>query len=167
VGDDEVRTESSTLRIPLRDIGEGEREWARAMLDGGCGQPLAGRVFGIGPANVEIERAYAREIMLLLGERAVEPTAEAEIQAIKIGPGVFVGVPGELFASLGLRIKGSSKSKYTFIVELANGCVGYIPTPEAFREGGYEVRTARSSKLVPEAGEMIANEAIRLLNEVG
>jgi len=166
VGDDEVRVESSTLRIPLRDIGEGEREWAKAMLDGECSQPLTGSVFGVGPADVEIEKAYAREIMLLIDERAIEPTAEAEIQAIKIGPGVFVGVPGELFASLGLRIKGSSKSMYTFIVELANGCVGYIPTPEAFGEGGYEVRTARSSKLIPEAGTMIADEAIELVNKI-
>lgn len=165
VGEDEVKAKSSILMIPLRDIGEGEREWARAMLDGRCGHPLAGRVFGVGPANVEIEKAYAREIMLLLDERAVEPRAEAEIQVIQIGPCLFVGVPGELFASLGLRIKGSSKFKYTFIIELANGCVGYIPTPEAFGEGGYEVRTARSSKLVPEAGNMITDEAIKLIND--
>jgi len=166
VRENEVRIGSSILKIPLRAIDSEEAEWAREMLDKKRGPPLTRRVFGMEPANVEIEKAYAREIMLLLDEKKVEPTVEAEIQAIKIGPGTFVGVPGELFTSLGLKIKDSSKSKYTFIVELANGCVGYIPTPEAFGEGGYEIRTARSSKLIPEAGTMIADEAIELINKI-
>ncbi|HGE70304.1 TPA: hypothetical protein ENX78_05670, partial [Candidatus Poribacteria bacterium] len=57
-----------------------------------------------------------------------------------------------------------SKLMPTFIIELANGCVGYIPTEEAFLGGGYETDLARSSKLIPKAGEMVVQKSIELLN---
>ena len=46
--------------------------------------------------------------------------------------------PGELFVEWGLEMKKWSPFPYTFIAELANDSVGYIPTYEAFRRGGYE-----------------------------
>jgi hypothetical protein len=49
------------------------------------------------------------------------------------------------------------------VVELANGICGYVGTQEAFLGGGYEVRTARCSYLAPEAGNRIADTAVRLL----
>ena len=38
------------------------------------------------------------------------------------------------------------------------------PTAEAFEEGGYEVRTARSSFLAPGAGEALVSTSLRLLD---
>jgi len=161
-----VEAKSSIPRISLRDVSAEENRWAREMLEKGQGLPFTERIFGMKPASAEIEKVYAREIILLLDEKKKESTVEAEIQAIRVGPIALVGVPGELFASLGLKIKQATGFEHIFIVELANGCVGYIPTAEAFAEGGYEVRTARSSKLVPEAGAMITGEAVKLLNEI-
>jgi hypothetical protein len=40
-------------------------------------------------------------------------------------------------------------------VALANGCHGYVPTPEAFGGGGYETWLCRSSKLEPRAGDKL------------
>ena len=48
---------------------------------------------------------------------------------------------------------------------MANGSVGYVPTEHAFKRGGYEVRTALSSKLVPEAGDQIVEAALEMLTE--
>ena len=49
------------------------------------------------------------------------------------------------------------------IVELAKGYSGYIPTKKAFsRTGGYETLTLRSSKLTPEAGEIIVSEVLAM-----
>ena len=42
-------------------------------------------------------------------------------------------------------------------------CVGYLPTQRAFAGGGYETRLARSSQLVPEAGEQLVELALSLL----
>jgi hypothetical protein len=51
------------------------------------------------------------------------------------------------------------------VVGLANGMVGYVPTPEAFRRGGYETTFADASRLAPEAGEMLFDAAISLLKK--
>jgi len=87
------------------------------------------------------------------------------VQAIRIGPACIVANPAEYFCRFGLDIKAQSKSPYTYVVELANGCVGYVPGYEQVIKGeGYEPRTARSSKLSPEAGERLAAAAVEVVN---
>jgi len=66
----------------------------------------------------------------------------AEIQILSINETVLVGISGEVFMEIGLDIKKESDFENTFIISYANGCVGYIPTEEAFREGGYEPKEA-------------------------
>ncbi|MBM3236490.1 hypothetical protein FJZ31_09345 [Candidatus Poribacteria bacterium] len=70
-----------------------------------------------------------------------------------------------MFVEIGLEIKRQSPFQYTFVVELANDYVGYIPTVKAFDEGGYETMFARSSKLVPEAAVQFTESAVRLLGK--
>ena len=65
---------------------------------------------------------------------------DVEIQAIAVGDVAFVGYPAEYFTELGLETKAASPFRETFVVELANGWHGYVPTREAFSHGGYETR---------------------------
>ena len=88
---------------------------------------------------------------------------QAEVQVIAIGDAVYVGIPGELFVEFGLEIKRRSPFRHTYVAGMANGCVGYLPTRRAFHAGGSELRLARSSKLVPEAGEILTETALSLL----
>lgn len=112
-----------------------------------------------------VERIYAREWLLLAEKVQRQPTVTAEVQVIGIGRCALVGIPGELFCQFGWDIKRRSPFPLTFVVSCANGMVGYLPTPDAFRGGGYEVRLARSSQLMPDAGERLVAEAVRLLND--
>jgi len=52
------------------------------------------------------------------------------------------------------------------VVELANGWHGYVPTREAFAHGGYEARLGYQSRLVPEAGNLMCETALRLLTRL-
>ena len=61
-----------------------------------------------------------------------------ELQAIQIGDSVFIAVPAEVFAEVGMRIKKSGGIR-TFIAAVTNGYIGYLPTRKAFEAGGYEV----------------------------
>ena len=54
----------------------------------------------------------------------------------------------------------------TYIVHATNHYAGYIPTREAFKRGGHEVKTTTWAKLVPEALDMIVEGAVDLLKEV-
>ena len=137
---------SETLDLPLRDLDDEALNQTQAWGS----QPV-----------------WDRELELLREIKKVEPQVTAEIQMMQIGEAGLVSVPAEYFCRFGLDIKASSPFDLTFVVALANGCVGYVPTPQAFIGGGYEPRTARSSKLCPDAGDRIAAAAIRLLNHVG
>ena len=87
-----------------------------------------------------------------------------EVQVIALSDDVaIVSLPGEIFVELGLTIKKQSPFKHTFIAELANGSMGYVPNREAYPQGNYEVVSARGA---PGSGEKLVEVALKLLNEV-
>jgi neutral ceramidase len=88
---------------------------------------------------------------------------EIEIQVLTLGDVAIVALPVELFTEFGRQIKAQSPFQETFIATLANGWHGYVPTREAFNRGGYEPRFAYPSRLVEEAGEMMSEAALELL----
>lgn len=98
--------------------------------------------------------------------RSKSKEANVSIQIFKIGNTAFASVPGEYFTELGLEIKEKSKTEHAYIVTLANGWLGYIPTEKSFsRKGGHETSTAWWSKMDYNAGDIIADEIIKMINE--
>jgi hypothetical protein len=114
--------------------------------------------------HTELEKLYAFELVELMEETGASPQVDFEVQVMWIGDTALVGLPGEMFSEFAIRIREASPAAHTFIIELANGWHGYVPTRHAFEGGGYETWLARSSKLVPEAGDMITDCVIGLLN---
>lgn len=107
---------------------------------------------------------FAKETILLDALIKKSPMVDVEVQAIQIGPAIFLTDPAEFFCQLGLDIKRQSPFPFTFPVSLANGCVGYVPTEEAFgpRGGGYETRLTSYSNLEITAGTQMVNAAVEL-----
>lgn len=144
-----------TIGLNVRRPSEEQLAWAyEGREQGAPNDPLWG-------AN----EVWAREFRNLDALADEEPVAPAELQAIAIGDTAIASNPGEFFCKLGLDIKRGSPFARTFVVELANGCVGYVPTEDAY-EGGYESRPAPSSKLEPGMGEKIVSETLALLEHL-
>lgn len=144
-----------SIELEPRRPSEEQLEWARDHIDGS--EPNKNRW-----ANDGI---WSREWLNLAAINEQEPVVPCELQAITIGDAAVAANPGEYFCKLGMDIKHGSPFPYTFAVELANGCVGYVPSEDAY-DGGYESQMAPSSKLVPGSGEKIAAELVELLKSM-
>ena len=91
---------------------------------------------------------------------------ETWLQVLRIGDVAIVGVPAEYFTQLGLDIKNRSPFRHTYIAELANDWIGYLPNLEGHKLGGYQVWTGYHSYAEPGTGERIADEATRMLRQL-
>ena len=88
----------------------------------------------------------------------------AVVQALRIGEDLaIVAVPCEVFAEIGLEIKKRSPFKNTFIISLANGYNGYLPTPGQHALGGYETWRSGWSYLEVDASTKITDEVLAML----
>jgi hypothetical protein len=87
---------------------------------------------------------------------------ECETQAIRIGPVALLAWPGEVFCDLGMEIKQRSPFRPTYTIGYANGWIGYVPTPEAFAQGGYEAECA--AHLADDAGLALVEQSLALLD---
>jgi hypothetical protein len=108
--------------------------------------------------------AFAKEIVLLDALLARSPRATVEVQAIQLGPVVFLSNPGELFCQYRLDLKARSRFPLTFGVGYANDFAGYVPTAEAFgpHGGGYETRLTSCSNLEVDGGRKIIEAELEL-----
>jgi neutral ceramidase len=83
---------------------------------------------------------------------------KVQLQAVRVGDAVFMAVPGEAIAELGLAMKKNAAgfgARYPMIVDLANNAIGYILSPEEYRVGGYESGT---SFYGPQLGAILVSE---------
>ncbi len=91
---------------------------------------------------------------------------DIELQAIRVGDLAFSSMPGEMLCEIGLDLKKRSPFNKNIIVELANGCNGYIATTHAFAEGGYETELDYYTNLTETANETINDTLIELLEKL-
>ncbi len=147
---------SATVRLPRRAISPQELAAARGLLARSTGAP-ASLVDGV-PDEV-----FASQVVAMA--RGSETAVETDLQAISLSPGFAIAtLPGEAFVEFGLAVRQRSKFARTMVFGLTDDCIGYIPTSRAFREGGYEIRSASSSRLAPEAGQQLVEEVLHLLD---
>jgi neutral ceramidase len=91
-------------------------------------------------------------------------TVRCELQAMKVGPYLFLTLPGEPFVEYGFRLeKAVADRAVPIVVGYANGDIGYICTAKAHKEGGYEPNNSRSG---PEAEEVLIAESLKLADRV-
>jgi neutral ceramidase len=93
-----------------------------------------------------------------------------ELHAVRIGDATIVGVNGEMFARFTDDLRRATGDENLFVVGYANAAFGYIPTREAYAEGGYEVETAHffynSFRPKPGTLEMLCDQATALVKSL-
>ncbi len=106
------------------------------------------------------ERAFCYRVAALRQQPLFRPVP---ITVISVGGVVFVGFGGEAFTSYGQIMRDLCPGKFVVSVVCANGYEGYLPTAEAFSQGGYE---ACSSFFMPTLEEEIVSAAKEMLKKL-
>ena len=154
--------------LPEMEFRRGIELSARAkVVDLPFREPTEKQVFGRarGAQRFIDPEIYDRNMPKVVDRIERMGTQPAEVQALFLGEHCIVGVPAEYFVEYGLRIKLAAWPKLAWVAAHTNGMVGYVPTREAFERGGYETTFADSSRMAPEAGEILCEGAIGLIRE--
>lgn len=109
------------------------------------------------------EAIYARETLQL---REYPDTVAVRLQSVRIGDLCINTAPCETFVEIGLELKKVSPFPTTFLIELANGYNGYLPTPKQHEWGGYETWRAKSSYLEVDASTQVMAAFREMMEEL-
>ena len=89
---------------------------------------------------------------------------DVEVQALRIGELAIVAMPGEPFAEIGAAVKKASPFAFTMFCGYSDGLGGdYMPMPEEYKYGGYEVERTPYG---PGAAQKVIDAATKLLESL-
>ena len=109
-----------------------------------------------------LAKLYAKRTLALAEKPA---TAKVLIQASRIGELAICTMPFEVLVEIGLELKAKSPAGDTFVVELANGGYGYLPTPHQHGLGGYETWQG-TNNVQKEASDLLVKNLLEMLGEL-
>ncbi|MCS6858780.1 MAG: neutral/alkaline non-lysosomal ceramidase N-terminal domain-containing protein [Abditibacteriales bacterium] len=126
------------------------------------------------------ERGWAQHVLNQLRNGKLPTHESAEVQALRVGDQLFIGLPGEPMTELGWRIEerltplsrsaGEGAEGRAFILGFANMNVGYLCTAASYAEGGYEPTTSyraytRPAPFTPQVERLIVNAAASVVQK--
>ena len=153
---DEVVAIRKEITVKVRHFDEAKDEQAVSSY---CNKRIMDPKWA--KSTIETFRAMRRQLASRQGE-----SRKTWIQGMRIGDVAIVGVPGEFFTVLGQEIKRRSPFRYTYVFELANDYIGYIPDRVGYDRGGYQTWTGLHSFVERGTGETIVSESVGLLDQL-
>ena len=92
-------------------------------------------------------------------------TLPIEVQFVRLGDLAFASNPFELFLDYGNQIRARSAARQTFLLQLTNGSLGYLPTEKAEKHGHYSAYVS-SGYVGHEAGALLVSESLDAINRL-
>ena len=92
-------------------------------------------------------------------------TTTIPLHILRIGDVCIGTMPCEVFVEIGLDFKRRSPLPNSFMVELAHGYFGYLPTPRQHQFGGYETWLG-TNRLEIDASDKLLDHLIEMAQEV-
>ena len=119
--------------------------------------------------DVDFNDAAALQVHLgILRRMELQETTDildTEVHLIRLGTVAIATNPFELFLDYGNQIKARSKAEQTFLVQLANGGEGYLPTEKA-EKGGHYSAFISSGKVGHAGGEQLVRETLKGISQM-
>jgi len=155
----------SEPRLAWREVGPDLMAWAA---------DVEARAPRVPDGNIPVGAKWAttREFVTPLSYagrvQSLAETAEpafVPLQVLRIGDVCIGTSPCETFAEIGLEFKRRSPLPHSFMVSLAHGYIGYLPTPRHIELGGYETWPG-TNYLEPQASEKMLDALIQMAAEI-
>ncbi len=148
------------MQLPLRRATLTEEKEAKRVIR----EYLANK-----PGDVDYNDAANLQVHLgILARMKMQETqdiAEAEVHIIRLGNIAIATNPYEIFLDYGNQIKARSAAEQTFLVQLANGSDGYVPTKKA-EKGGHYSAFISSGTIGHQGGEQLVRETLKNINQM-
>ena len=113
--------------------------------------------------TANLQRAFGIIRRALLQE--IRDVVDTEVHIIRLGTIAFATNPFELFLDYGNQIKARSLAEQSFIIQLANGADGYLPTEKA-ENGGHYSAFVGSGTIGHIGGEQLVRETVQAINNM-
>jgi hypothetical protein len=171
-GGNDIATASCSVELPVQPPPPRDK-LARQVAEGDALLQTL-RQTGASPGTV-ITAAFpiewARHMLAATDAGHVPHTITYEVVGLCVGPLGLVAVPLEPFATTGIAVRGRGALPYSVLAGYVNGCAGYLPTPDAYEVGGYEVAVAHhflraGVPLAAGAEPVVRSTALALLEEL-
>lgn len=144
------------LELPLRKVDKEEYEEAAAFLAGekekfSKDKPMT--------THDQLRMFEPMGVAERWEEQQKMDTCSFRMYVVRIGRAAIITNPFELFVDYGVRVRARCKADQVFHIQLANGSLGYLPTPVAVAGGSYSSKPA-STHVGPEGGDILAEKMI-------
>jgi hypothetical protein len=151
---------SLMMQLPLRRVTEEEVANAKAAI---------AKYFEDHPGDMHFSDAANLQVHIGILQRSdlqeKMPILDTEVHIVRLGNIAFASNPFELFLDYGNKLKACSPAEQTFLVQLANGAEGYLPTEKA-EQGGHYSAFVSSGLVGHEGGNQLVDETLRHIKEL-
>lgn len=146
------------LRLPGRKITEAEVRSARAVVESIEKKPAEKR------NSIDVSRLRWHGAVVTRHERPADfAHYPMELHVLRLGDVAIATNAFELFLDYGIQMRARSRALQTFLVQLACGCGGYLPTERAVAGGGYSA-IPESGLVGPEGGRLLVDRTVGAMN---
>ncbi len=118
----------------------------------------------------EAGRQWLKELRQALAGGGL-PELRARVSVVRLGRGALLALPGEVFHIIGQRIAEKLDADPVCAVGNCHGYIGYVPTPKAYAQGGYEVREAHRYiglwRVSPRTPRLLRDCVVSLWEQIG
>jgi hypothetical protein len=114
------------------------------------------------PGKTDLSRIYADRTMNLID---LPETTPVPLQVLRIGDARIATMPCEVFCEIGLEFRKRSSAPRPWMVSIAHGYMGYLPTPAQHELGGYETWIG-TNRLEREASVKMLDRLVEMSNSI-
>lgn len=155
-----IINETLNIEFPLRKVSESEYEEALAKLRAKI------EIFGtnaITPGQMSDIYIYAGSIKRYFVQKEIN-SRTGRIHIARFDDIAFASNPFELFIQYGNRIRAMSPAAQTFLIQLCDGTLGYLPTKAAQKAGHYSAYVS-SGNTGYDGGDLLVEKTLSKINE--